>query len=157
MRDLSELNMNQGGKPVTRAPPSEDEIQTFETEFNAVLPEDYVAFLNHSNGGHPELDSVQPEGQNDHPARGVDHFYFLSSDRVSPQALWRGATAWRKLLGNSFVAFAEDAGGNPFLFDLSTDPLAVCTCLHDDELAIVKVSSSFGAFIDALEFDPDMV
>jgi hypothetical protein len=157
MRDLTELNMNQGGRPVTRPPPSEVEIQSFQAEFGVVLPDDYVAFLSHSNGGHPELDSILPEGRDDRPPRGVDHFYFLSSDRDSPQSLWRGASAWRKLLGPSFVAFAEDAGGNPYLFDLSTDPLSVCTCLHDDELAIVRVSSSFEEFVDALEFDPDMI
>jgi hypothetical protein len=157
MRDLSELNMNQGGKPVTRLPPSEIDIQQFEAEFDVVLPADYVAFLNHSNGGHPELDSIAPEARSDLPTRGVDHFYFLNDDRVGPHSLWRGATVWRSLLGPNYVAFAEDAGGNPFLFDLSTSPLAVSTCIHDDGLSLLKISSSFGDFVDALECDPDML
>jgi hypothetical protein len=157
MRDLLELNMNEGGKPVTRLPPTESDIIKFQAEFGIVLPDEYVVFLRHSNGGHPELDAILLEGKEGLPPRGVDHFYFLNSDQDGPQSLWSGASGWRKLLGPNFVAFAEDAGGNPYLFDLSTNPLAICTCLHDDHLALVRVSSSFGAFIDALELDPDMI
>lgn len=157
MRDLSEINMNQGGKPVTRRSPLEAEIQAFEKEFNVSLPADYVAFLNYSNGGHPELDSVLPEARSDLPPRGLDHFYYLDNDWLGSSSLWSGAAAWRELLGQRYVAFAEDAGGNPFLFDLSQTPLAIITCLHDEGLTLLKMASSFGAFIDALEADPDMI
>lgn len=149
--------MNQRGRPANRLPPSKNDIKSFQASFNVVLPEEYIAFLNHSNGGHPELDAIIPIGGDVIHPRGVDHFYYLNNDRDGPQSIWPRAEAWRNLLGSNFLAFAEDAGGNPYLFDLSCDPLAVCTCLHDDELSIVTVSSSFGAFIDALAYDPDMI
>ncbi|HEX8223319.1 MAG TPA: SMI1/KNR4 family protein [Allosphingosinicella sp.] len=63
MRNLAELNLNDGGRPVDRAPPSAKAIAEFEREFSVSLPEEYIRLLTFSNGGHPELDTIAPMGR----------------------------------------------------------------------------------------------
>ncbi len=63
MRNLSELNINERGKPVGRVAPSDRMIDAFESHFGLKLPTDYIILLRYANGGHPELDSFEPVGR----------------------------------------------------------------------------------------------
>ncbi len=157
MRDLTELNINDGGKRVNRPAPTDAVIVEFQRTFGIVLPTDYLQLLRHSNGGHPELCSLVPEGRNDDYRCSVNHFHHLSDDRTWSESLWLAMKTWRPLLGDSALPFAEDGGGNPFFLDMSVSPPAVKRCLHDENFAIVPIARSFEAFIDALAIDPDMI
>jgi hypothetical protein len=157
MRDLSELNINEGGSPVVRPAPTAAVIGAFQAHFGVVLPEGYLRLLRFANGGHPELDSIEPIGRPGAAPWAVDHFCFLDDDRTASESLWVAMATWRPELGRDAVPFAFDAFGNPFVLDLKSVPPAVKACVHDDGFAIVDIAPSFEAFIDALHIDPDMV
>ena len=157
MRDFAELNLNEGGKRVDRAPPSPEVISAFEREFGVSLPPDYISFLTYSNGGHPELDSIAPMGRRDIAMRAINRFSYLNEDQESPAGLWAAARAWRPILGEKQIPIAADGGGNPFILDMSTTPPRVSACLLDEGLARVEIAPSFSEFIDGLELDPDMI
>lgn len=157
MRNLEELNINEGGQRVNRAPPTAEVIAAFESEFDVSLPQDYLALLTHSNGGHPELDMIVPAGRLDLAERGVDRFYYLNEDREGASSLWAATTAWRSILKTKMIPIAVDGGGNPFVLDLAVAPAKVLACLHDEGFSLVEMASSFEEFIDNLELDPDMI
>lgn len=154
MRDLSELNINVGGEPVTRLAPSDEAIAKFERAFGVVLPSEYVALLRQANGGHPELDSFQLD---ERATWAVNHFYHLDDDRSSSTSLWVVAERWRGILGKGVLPFASDGGGNQFVLDLRVTPAAVRVCIHDENFRMVALASSFADFIDRLAIDPDMI
>lgn len=157
MRDLAELNINEGGRPVTRAPPTKQQIREFESLFAVELPEDYLVLLQHSNGGHPEVDSFQLPGPEEGALLGVNRFYHLGDDKNDHEGLWRAATAWEGRTSSRMVPFANDPGGNQLMFDFGCQPPAVKLCIHDEDFRIVHLADSFGEFIDGLVEDPDMV
>lgn len=157
MRNLAELNLNEGGKSVERAPPSPEIIAAFEQEFGVSLPSEYIELLTHSNGGHPELESIAPMGRSDIAKRSVDRFFYLNEDRSGPTGMWAAARAWRPNLGKKQIPIATDGGGNPFVLDMSYTPPRVLACLHDEGFSMVEIATSFGDFIDNLELDPDMI
>lgn len=155
MRNLSELNLNEGGRPVERAPPSPEVISAFEEEFDVTLPPEYIALLMFSNGGHPELDLIRPMGRTDIHEWGVNHFLYLNEDREGWESLWAVTAEWRPILGDTWVPIAMDGLGNPFALDTATTPPTVWGCLHDEDFALVEMASSFEDFIDRLELDPE--
>jgi hypothetical protein len=156
MRDLSQLNINERGKRVQRLPPSDEIINSFQSRLSAKLPENYVKLLRHSNGGHPELDSIEPV---DRPGTrwAVNRFYFLDEDKTSVGSLWSAVEKWRKILGEHALPFAADGGGNQFFLDLNMTPPSVKICIHDQNFAIVDLAPSFDEFVDRLSVDPDMI
>lgn len=110
MRNLKELNINEGGKPVSRRAPTKQAILDFETEFEISLPLDYVEFLNFSNGGHPELNSFSLSGDGDY--RGsIDVFYHLDDDFKDCNNLWWVTKSWIKTLGGGVISVGGDGGG----------------------------------------------
>jgi hypothetical protein len=157
MRNLHELNINEGGKPVKRDAPGPDIVSEFEQHYGVSLPEDYLRLLNHANGGHPELDSILPEPRSSGARWAVNVFYHLDGDKESDTSLWKAVKAWRSILGKLSLPFATDAGGNQFYLDLSTDPPAVKVCIHDENFRAIGIAPSFEKFIDGLEIDPDMI
>ena len=58
MRNLAELNINEGGKAVERPAPSREDIVEFEQAFGVSLLPGLSFLLQASNGGHPEFDAV---------------------------------------------------------------------------------------------------
>lgn len=156
MRSLSELNINEGGKPVVRPAPTKDVIDAFQAHFGFPLPEEYLRLLRYSNGGHPELDSIEPFGRPGAARWAVNRFYHLDEDRTSTASLWAAAERWRPELGTDALPFAADGGGNQFFLDFRASPPAVKVCVHDEDFAIVDIAPSLEAFIDALSIDPDM-
>lgn len=157
MRDLSELNINEGGRPVNRSAPSNETVSAFQSQFGLTLPEDYLRLLHYSNGGHPELDSIQPVDRPEAARWAVNRFYHLDEDKTSKTSLWEAMNRWRGILGKEALPFAADGGGNQFFLDLKVSPPAVKVCVHDDNCSIVNVAPSFEIFIDGLSVDPDMI
>jgi hypothetical protein len=157
MRDLSELNLNERGKPVKRAAPTDEVIASFEGKFGVVLPEEYLRVLSFANGGHPELDSIQPIGRQEASRWTVNRFYHLDQDKISANSLWLVTERWRPILGQNAIPFACDGGGNQFFLDFTSSPPMVRLCVHDENFSIVDIAPSFGSFIDALAADPEFV
>lgn len=152
MRDLNELNINDGeGDPVPLSPPSDTDIAEFEAMSGMPFPSELKSFLQFSNGGHPELDSVGGgEG-----GCAVNSFYHLTADDKGFDTFWRGIEVWRPILGKNVIPFAETGGGDPFLLDVSVIPHSVKICRHDEDMEIFDVSPTFEAFIDSLAINPD--
>lgn len=157
MRNLTELNINEGGKPVARPAPTKSVIDTFQNHFGVIIPEEYLRILRHSNGGHPELDSIEPVGRPGAARWAVNHFYHLDEDRTSSRSLWVAMERWRPQLGRDALPFADDGCGNQFFLDLTTLPPAVKVCVHDEGFAMVDIAPSLEVFIESLSIDPDMI
>lgn len=158
MRDLSELNINVGGKPVRRRAPTRDDIESFQKHFGIRLPEDYLDLLRFSNGGCPELDCIDPVGRPGAERIAVNHFCYLDDDeRWVDWSLWQATEEWRPVLGKNSFPFARTGCGDPIFLDLRTSPPSVKRCIHDDCFAIVGIAPSFEVFIDGLFADPDMI
>lgn len=153
MRDLKELNLNEGGRPVTRLAPTDKLVEVFQLQTGRQIPSDLLALLKFANGGHHELDSVGGiTGQ-----FAVNTFYNLCADDFGVDSLWYAVLHWGPVLGENALPFANDGGGNQFFLDLSTKPPRVKIFLHDRPENVVDVSASFEDFIDSLASDPDMV
>jgi len=83
MRDLAELNINEGGEAVDRPVPTSDQITSVERIIGAKLPSSYLEFLKFANGGHPELDSFEFNDEGVLQEWSVDRFFHISSDLAS--------------------------------------------------------------------------
>lgn len=153
MRNLSELNINIGGKPVGRLAPTEELFASFESETGLILPLELRELLLFSNGGHPELDGVGGK----HGQYAVSRFHHLHADDRDSESLWYAVKHWRPYLGEFALPFASTGGGDQFFLDLSTQPACVKLCRHDEAMRIVYIAPSFENFIDSLEIDPDML
>lgn len=154
MRDLAELNINEGGAKPPRGAPSEEDFLRFEASFGVSIPAELKYLLKYANGGHPELDSVGGAGGE----YGVNTIYHLSSEnKDSPENLWSAMLSWRSVLGEHAIPFANDAGGNQFFIDLADPARSVKVCLHDRAMKIVKLASNLETFLDMLEDDPEMI
>jgi hypothetical protein len=153
MRNLSELNINEGGKPVARPAPSADLLEAFQSETGLKVPPGLRHLLQYANGGHPELDSVGcAQGQ-----FAVNTFFNLTSNDFGPESLWYAVQHWGSILGKTALSFAEDGGGNQFFLDFSKEPPSVKLCLHDEAMRTLEIAPTFEAFIDSLSIDPDMI
>jgi len=155
MRDLTELNINEGGRPVKRPPPSSGQVADFERHSAIILPPSYLALLRHANGGHPELDSMEPANGGSRWA--VNTFFHLSDDKTESGSLWRAAETWQQILGKAALPIANDGGGNVFFIDTASNSGAVKVCIHDDNFAVRDLAASFEDFIDRLSIDPDFI
>jgi hypothetical protein len=157
MRDLTELNINEGGAAVRRPPPSDNAIANFERKFHVRLPENLLNLLRFANGGHPELDSFDPDGAKNSNDFGVDHFFHLTDDPDSNESLWREIQIWRPYIGLSALPFAVDGGGNVVFLELSEEPHTVKVCWHDENFRIGQMASSLEEFIDGLRENPEYI
>ncbi|WP_406700732.1 SMI1/KNR4 family protein [Singulisphaera sp. Ch08] len=156
MRDLNELNINEGGRPVFRRVPTDEEIGAFESHFNLRLPPDYVSFLKQTNGGHPEIDSFRPSGAEEDTLWSVNRFYHLSPEKDDLEGLWRAKGEWQGVLGDRVVPIANDSGGNQILLDYSSGSPTVGLCIHDDDFRMLHLSDTFSSFLDMLVRDPEI-
>ena len=157
MRDLAELNINSGGRPVTRPSPSKAAVEDFQREFRVSIPSELLALLQFANGGHPELDSYNPNGSEDANSFAVNCFYFLTEDREADYSLWQAIRTWRPYIGPNALPFAEDGGGNILFLDLSSDPPPVKVCWHDENFKVGEMTPSLEALVDGLCENPDYI
>lgn len=156
MKDLSRLNLNEGGKRVTREAPTAAVVNSFQQRYSISLPQHYLELLRHSNGGHPELNSIAVGTGVKSTRWSINHFYFLDEDKDAPESLWRATEVWRRQLGPFALPFASDEGDNQYFLDLSVSPSPVKLCIHDERFWTIRIADSFEEFIDALSIDPDM-
>lgn len=155
MRDISEININEGGKPISRHLPSDEEIQNFERKFNIKLPDDYIKLLKYANGGHPQLDSFLIKDENNRWS--VDKFYYLDSKKDANNNIWKMTEVWQEILGKNAIPIASDGGGNQIFLDIKNNSHCVKLCIHDEGYKIIEVADSFEGFIDKLEVHPDFI
>ena len=155
MRDLVEININEGGRPVKRLAPTVKDIIDFEQQAGVKLPVEYVELLSHSNGGHPQLDSFVPSSS-EGSRWCIDLFYHIGSDIRSTDNLTKVFNDWKKYLWNGVVPIARDPGGNQICLDTSKDG-NVFICVHDEGFRIIEVAPSLSDFLDLLEVDPEMI
>lgn len=152
MRPFKELNINDGGKPVSTPPPTVRDFQAIEDKIGFFLPTAYKNLLSHSNGGHPELDTFLKEGE-----WAINNFFHLGD--FSP---YLESVEWNyENKGNSpksFLPFGRDGGGNLFCIDLSILNNPVYILIQNiNSSKIIKLTESFEEFIDALSVNPDYI
>jgi len=159
MRDLTEINVNDGGTPVRLPAPTTAQIAAIENLVGAMLPESYVTFLNFSNGGHPELDTIET---NDGQVWAVNRFFHVtattSDSSDTEDVVWRYHHRWPGAR-REILPIANDGGDNLFCLDLSRDSNGQIVCyIHDEPgLPLIHIASSFEALIDALVVNPDYI
>src|SRR6266566_5264290 len=114
MRNLKELNMNEGGEPVNTPSPTPNQIANIENLVGTKLPPAYIEFLQFSNGGHPELGTFYFDYNGKAEEWGINSFFSISSDFNSIEDVvwnythrWPGAPHMRTLL-----PIAGDGVGN---------------------------------------------
>lgn len=157
MRDIKQLNLNDGGKPVSRLPPGPDVLSALEIHFNVRLPAEYVEFLNLSNGGHPELDTIQHDLSGREFGSPVNRFFILDSDIEHPESVWKNSSEWAGILGPKSIVIAGDGGGNVFFIDCNDSPSYVKFCNHEERFSVVDIAPSFSEFVDKLSKNPDYI
>jgi hypothetical protein len=162
MRDLNELNINDGGSPVRRPAPTPEQFRIVENLIGTQLPPAYIEFLQFANGGHPELDTFEVNHGEYHDEWGVsDFFYILSDSEHSADLLdvvgryhhrWPGAV-------REMLPIANDGGDNLFYLDLSAEGKGrVVVHIHDEPgFPIRPLANSFEEFIDNLMMNPDYI
>ena len=147
MRDLIELNINEGGKPVRRRPPDDEELGDFQAHYEVSLPSDYTDFLKQTNGGHPQLDSFRPTAATEDELWSVDDLYHLTPDKGDLGCLWRVTEAWQSAVGKKIVPIANDGGGNQIVLDYSSGEPSIQICIHDEDFRMLYISDSFSGFL----------
>jgi hypothetical protein len=157
MRDLSEININDGGRPVTRPPPSPATIAAYEREFGVILPTDYVTLLLHSNGGGPEVHIIRPLADTNSEGEGVNRFFFLDESRDAVSGLWWETRTMRPYIGQGKVPIADNGVGDVYVLDMNTAPPKVTLSLHEEDYREIDIARSFEDFIDRLEYGEDMI
>jgi SMI1 / KNR4 family (SUKH-1) len=160
MRDLQQIGLNSGGKSVTLAAPTDNQLALVEKLLGCPVPDAYILFLRHSNGGHPALDSLTVQGPGGDQQFGVSGFFHIAADDASTNdtadVVWRYHHRWpgarRQLL-----PIARDGGDNLFCLDLTPEGGGrVVLQRHDVKgFPLLPLASSFEAFVDMLEQNPD--
>jgi hypothetical protein len=157
MRDVRELNINEGGRPVQRPAPTNEQIAAFEARFGLELPEEYLLLLQASNGGHPEVDSFRPVRTAETGFWGVNRFYHLADNKTDPEGVWFATEEWQAATQRKLVSVANDGSGNQIVLSYETSPPCVLVCIHDEGFRMVYVADTFSQFLDLLVADSDMI
>lgn len=155
MRNLQELNINEGGEPVKKPPPTEQDFTRLAKLLDFEVPLALKKLLLFSNGGHPELDSLYVPKMNEWFS--INRFYSISSSEEENNSISGVYLQWKNYTGQDKLPFAEDGGGNQFVLNLRSAENPVFLCLHDENFRLVKISDSFEDFIDDLEGNPEFI
>jgi hypothetical protein len=155
MRNLLELGMDEGQRPVTagklikRQPPTREQIQRFESAFQIKLPQDYVSFLRFTNGGHPSCGSFTPPNMKQPAAWDVNLFFFLDDDTSAVTGLWCRTRAWQDCVTPNEIPIANDPCGDVIVLSYDEDVPSVKLYVHEGQYYL-NVANSFSDFIDML-------
>jgi hypothetical protein len=153
VRNLKELNINDGGHPVARPAPSSHSLTMFAHEFGIQVPgllQDLLAF---SNGGHPELSVID----SDYGEFAINTFYHLDDYDQGDESMFHALRVWRRFIDQRFLPFGNSSTGDQFCVDLSVPTNPVYICRHADEFRMIPLSSSFTEFLNGLRSDPDLL
>jgi hypothetical protein len=160
MRNLVELGMNEGPRPVAagklivRHPPTTQQISEFETAFHLRLPPDYIELLRFANGGHPRCCSFTTHGIRDKVCWDVNLFFFLNDDTSALTSLWRQTSEWHAHFATTEVPIADDPCSNVILLSYDTPVPNVKVYVLDGN-RYLDVARTFGEFVDSLEMTSD--
>lgn len=162
MRNLDELNINQGGRPVKRKPAAEPLLIELEAQLGATLPVEYKGLLRFSNGGHPELDTVLVDVKGRELMWNVNTFYYLQRPAYNTndtENLFWIHSHYKSVLGPRCLAFADNGGGDIFFLDLNAAPAPVKIWLHDSSSngTVEIVAPTFAWFINSLGLNPEYI
>lgn len=151
MRDIRELGINRGGKPVAGLALSDEEVHRFESAMGLAPPPAYRALLAISNGGHPEAACFLAEDEGVVYEFEVGEFLCWGTGDGGVE---RETEVWRKASGREdLVAFARTQGGDVFvLVRERVEPPSVWICLHEEGFELSFVADTFEQFIDGLSF-----
>ena len=123
-----------------KRPVSSAEIEAFEANFGATLPDAYKRFLAQHNGSEPETNIFRIDETNDSGVNGFIPFAQILKER----ALIEGEIFDRAIP----IAWAE--GGNYICLDLEQDG-AVFFWDHEEPEHPTRLAHSFDAFLDLLK------
>ena len=160
MRDLKELNLNTGGEPVITPAPTEAQLALVEQLIGVPLPDKYISFLQFSNGGHPELDTVSVDADGHENAWAVNRFFHIQADshttKDTDDVIWNYYHRWPNA-PRELLPIANTGGGDFFCLDLTTKGKGqIVIQIHDEPgFPIIPIADSFETFIDSLIIDPD--
>jgi hypothetical protein len=158
MRDLTELNLNQGGQRVRRARPTPTQLCLIETIVGAKLPEAYAKLLEVSNGGHPELDTFH-FGPSECPQEwSINLFFHVSSETGPDSVLWNYNHRWPGA-PREVLPIGNDGLGNLICLDLTEGGRgAVIIWVHDMPGGqVVRAAESLEQLLANLGVNPDFI
>lgn len=150
--DISFLNLNVGGEPVSGYQGDGHEIEELCKAIGCSLPQSYVDFIRQADGGHPELGSFSLEGD-DKLDFDIDWFYSFSNKNI--EQLKDVYEEWKPVLDKKMLPIGRDGGGSQILLQLGSESETVLFLRDDSTKEYLKVSSSFSAFIKKLTTNPD--
>jgi len=161
MRDLTEIGLNYSGQPVTTPPPTSHQIEVVESLVGVSLPASYRAFLQFSNGGHPEFDLYEVDKGTYRYGWTINNFFHMCSDTDTTNDV--GDVVWNyhhRFPGapRELLPVARDVGGNLFCLDLTQDGKGrVIVQVHDEPgFPYIPLAASFDEFINGLKTDPEV-
>jgi hypothetical protein len=133
-------------------PPSLDEVKEFERKYDFTLPEDYVRFLLHTNGGKPNKATIYWVSERDFG--GINNFYSMNT--IFPlYDLGEAVETYREAqeLPKTHLPFACDPGGNAYCLEaskaVSSSPI-ICWDHEEFDFDDDPIFDSFTSFLDSL-------
>ncbi|NLF63479.1 MAG: hypothetical protein GX579_02640 [Chloroflexi bacterium] len=112
MRNLAEIKLNEGGKPVVRPAPTASETKLMEQELGVELPRDYVNFLIFSNGGHPEADTFYVTIEGAVQDWAINRFFHLEPGQPTTEELTYNLREFRAEVADGLLPIADNGGGD---------------------------------------------
>lgn len=107
---------------------SQENLEHFEKQLNACLPQPYRQFLLKNNGGVPSPDTIDIDGLKGTPT-DVQVFFGIGRVVESSNIIWN-KVAFKDWLPNNFLPIACDSGGNLFCITFSGADTGVVTYIE---------------------------
>lgn len=122
-----------------------EEFSEFEARFMNGLPPSFKSHYLVNNGGFPDTEFVKGENH----IFSIDGFIPIKYGSLPIERLLREMPA--SLTKESFVPFANDAGGNIFILLLSGGGYGAVHLITADTSEMIYVCKSFGDFVAGME------
>lgn len=155
MVNITDLNINCGGKPVAGFTGSSAAFDELEGLVGGALPAAYVDFIRSADGGHPEVCCFPVPGSDPENIVEVDWFYSVANPEL--ESIKSALEGFGALLGSEALPIGRDGGGNQFYILLSSQPPSVWLYLHDEGGKRIRLADCFEEFILGLVSNPDFI
>ncbi|PEZ09203.1 1,3-beta-glucan synthase regulator [Bacillus sp. AFS018417] len=134
---------------------TDEHIQQVEQYFGVKLPHDFIECVKQNDGGHPQPNTFDIEGQDDDVINNL-----LTFDLESEYYILQRYENIKDRLVDKVYPFARDPFGNFLCFDYRNNPQSPTVIFwdHEEEMeeAIYPVCSSFTELLDSLyEFEDE--